>query len=100
MSMGPCVSSGADQFGEWIIADLSLPVELVGMNSDHLNAAIIARREANARLISAAPELFEAASALLAEFEKFSQYGSPMAVRANDAMNIAYAALRKARGEA
>ena len=52
--------------------------------------------EANARLIAAAPKLLAALGAMVAEFDKFSRYGSPIAREANEAMRAARAAIAKA----
>lgn len=44
----------------WIICDLGLPCDLVGINPDNLSARVLDERTANARLIAAAPEMAEA----------------------------------------
>jgi hypothetical protein len=44
-------------------------------------------------------DLLAALKAMVAEFEKFSRFGSPIAMAANEAMRAARAAIRKADGK-
>lgn len=62
--------------------------------------ASLAERRRAQRLADAAPDLLAALKAMVAEFEKFSRYGSPIARDANEAMRQARAAIAKATGEA
>jgi hypothetical protein len=55
--------------------------------------------DADACLIAAAPDLLAALRAMVAEFEKFSRYGSPIARDANEAMRAARSAIARATGE-
>lgn len=48
-------------------------------------------------IYAAAPELLAALEALLAEWDKLTRYGSPMAKNANESVTFARAALSKAR---
>lgn len=51
---------------------------------------------ANGSLIAAAPDLYEALEGMLAEWDKLTRYGSPIAKASNEAVNFARAALAKA----
>ncbi len=55
-------------------------------------------RQRERRLADAAPDLLAALKAMVAEFDKFSRYGSPLARDANEAMRAARAAIAKAEG--
>jgi len=56
----------------------------------------LAHMNANTKGIAAVPQMVEALVLLLAEFDKFSRYGSPMAQGANEARATAEAALKAA----
>jgi hypothetical protein len=56
-------------------------------------------RQRQQRLEKAAPELLAALKAMVAEFEKFSRFGSPIAMTANEAMRTARAAIAQAEGK-
>jgi hypothetical protein len=66
ISMGPCVTADGGREDGWIVCDLGLPTSLVGTCTEDINAKIIAEREANARLIAAAPEMLEVLEAVVA----------------------------------
>ncbi len=53
----------------------------------------------DALLCAAAPEMAEALEGMLAEWDKFTRYGSPIAKASNERVNFARAALAKARGQ-
>jgi hypothetical protein len=53
-------------------------------------------RDANARLIAAAPDLLKALAGMLVEWEKFTRYGSPIARDANENVRLAKAAIERA----
>lgn len=64
-----------------------------------MSARILTPPEAHRARREAADELYFALDGLLAEFEKFSRYGSPIAHAANEKMTRARNALAKARGD-
>ena len=57
-------------------------------------------REANARLIAAAPDLLEAAEAVIAEWRRYIEDEIDVADMAQGSLTVLLAAIAKARGEA
>lgn len=62
-------------------------------------AAYDAEAKANANLMATAPKLYEACEALLSEWDRLTQYGSPMAKAANERVAFARRVMAEARGE-
>jgi len=74
----PCVTAGEVDGTDWIICDLGLPCDLVGLNPENLAQHILDERSANARLIAAAPLLLNAvADAADYLVSVYAQIGSP-----------------------
>jgi hypothetical protein len=57
-------------------------------------------RDANARLMAAAPDLLRALEGMLAEWEKFTRYGSPIARDANENARFAKVVIAQIEGAA
>lgn len=62
------------------------------------HAVALVWEKEDAALIAAAPEMLAALRGLLAEFDKFSRYGSPIARAANEARTLARAVIARATG--
>lgn len=82
--------------GPWEIDETETSISIKSGRNTVAYIGIARNDYDNANLIVAAPEMLAALRGMVAEFDKFSRYGSPIARDANEAMRHARAAIAKA----